>query len=164
MRTLATLPPPPKVSFLVSFVISSTKNCLYDGWISLLVFEEFFLLHWYFSIVGFAESAMWLITCLVIEDICLLDGWTSLLVFEDVFYFSWICLTTAAIELLCKIVSVAYVTPLVFGQMLITSMIVDTSLPIPLILQKLFMWWAHWHCSVRLWHRADVWLHVAISC
>jgi hypothetical protein len=52
---------------------------------------------------------------------------------------SWICLTTAAIELLCKIVSVAYVTPLVFGQMLITSMIVDTSLPIPLILQKLFM-------------------------
>jgi hypothetical protein len=78
-------------SFLVSFVISSTKNCLYDRWISLLVFEEFFLLHWYFSIVGFAESAMWLITCLVIEDICLLDGWTYLLVFEDVFYFSWIC-------------------------------------------------------------------------
>jgi hypothetical protein len=46
------------ISFIfVSFVISSTKICLSDRWISLLVFEEFFSVTLFF-IVGFVKSAV----------------------------------------------------------------------------------------------------------
>jgi len=63
--------------------------CLSDGWTSLLVFEEFYLLDWFFSLVWFLKSVMWLIPCLLIEDIFLSDGWISLSVFEDFCLLDW---------------------------------------------------------------------------
>jgi len=48
-----------------------------------------------FFIVRFVKSTIWLITCLIMEDITLSDGWMSLLIVEDFcidwFFFSWVC-------------------------------------------------------------------------
>jgi len=71
---------------------------LYVGWVNILwVFEDFWLLDWFYSLDKFVKSVMWLITCLVIEDICMLDGLTSFvgiqrfLTVRLIIFFSWIC-------------------------------------------------------------------------